>query len=82
MLSKKTFLDHESVVEKVGEHEMYLFMFKGSFCLLAVMITGFQASSFGPVIMAAAEGSKVELCTTLVTIFAGFVAVLWALYPA
>ena len=82
MLGKKTYLDHAFAVKKVGEHQMYVFVFKGAFAFLAVVIGTFHSTSFGQEMMAKAEDRKVELFIALMTLFTGSVAVLWSLYPA
>ena len=82
MLSKKTYLDHAFTVKKVGEHQMYVFVFKGAFAVLALVIGTFHTTSLGQEMMAEAEDKKVELFIALMTLFTGSVAVLWSLYPA
>ena len=82
MLYTKTYLDHVSTVKKVDAHQMYLWVFKGAFAAVAVVIGTFHSTSFGQEMMAKAEDRKVELFTTLMTMFTGSVAVLWSLYPA
>ena len=84
MLSKKTYLDHASTVKKVDEHQMYVFVFKGAFAQLALVIWTFHTTSFGQEtwMMAKAEDNKLELFVALMTLFTGLVALQWSLYPA
>ena len=82
MLGKKTYLDHASTVKKVGEHQMYVFVFKGAFAVLALVIGTFHSTSFGQEMMAKAEDKKVELFIALMTLFTGSVALQWSLYTA
>ena len=82
MLSKKTYLDHAFTVKKVGEHQMYVFVFKGAFAFLAVVIGTFHSTSFWQKTMANAEDNKLELLVTLMALFVAMVALQWSLYPA
>ena len=81
MLGKKTYVDHASTVKKVDAHQMYVFVFKGAFAQLALVIGTFHTTSFVQETMAKAE-DKVDLFIALMTLFAGLVALQWSLYPA
>ncbi len=82
MLYTKTYLDHVSTVKKVDAHQMYLWVFKGAFGAVAVVIGTFHSTSFGQKMMANAEDNKLELIVAVMALFVAMVAWLWALFPA